>query len=309
MWEAQLLRRQDIDEAQWNAFVEVSPQEYLYFYTWFLDAAHPDWQAIEVRYKGHPFLKWPLPVKRKGFLRYAFQPRLTQFGGPMVAPVTGTNFRHKQLIKSALQHAIGALPTLFSLNINLHPALDYFLPFHWAGFQVRPLYTYWLPVSEGFATVEANFSSSIRDDIKKARKKGYTVRTTGDATNLLALTRAVGIFDPAHEDAFRKIWSVVSQYRTAVVIEGLAPGGQVAGAAAYIVDGARTIFLSSALQVEHRQAGVGALLTTEGIALACRSGCQWFDFEGSMLPSVEQFFLRFNPKGKVYWNVSWRWPS
>ncbi|GIV31100.1 MAG: hypothetical protein KatS3mg029_0451 [Saprospiraceae bacterium] len=309
MWETRLWKRTEIDDQRWNAFVDASPQQYLYFYTWFLDAACPDWLAITVSHRGKCFLQWPLPVKRKAFLRYAFQPRLTQFGGPLLAPFEGPNHQRQYLYKVALQHAIAALPKLFVIDINLHPSLDFFLPFHWAGFEVRPRYTYWLPLAADVKAVEARFSSSTRRNLDKSRKEGCYTRLAESPDNLLMLARQADIFDAGHEQAFRRIWQVLVQHGAGHVLEAFTADGQLAGAAAYVLDGVRTIYLSSALEPELRRSDAGTLLVAEGIAMACRNHCQWFDFEGSMIPSVEQFFRKFNPVGKVYWNVSRRWPG
>ncbi len=309
MWETRLWKRTEIDDQRWNAFVDASPQQYLYFYTWFLDAACPDWLAITVSHRGKRFLQWPLPVKRKAFLRYAFQPRLTQFGGPLLAPLDGPNHQRQLLYKLALQHAIEALPHLFAIDINLHPSLDLFLPFHWAGFDVRPRYTYWLPLTGGMKAVEAGFSSSTRRNLGKCRKAGCYTRLAESPDNLLMLARQNDIFDAGHEQAFRRIWQVLVQHGCGRLYEAFTADGRLAGAAAYALDGVRTIYLSSALEPELRTSEAGTLLVVEGIATACRNQCSWFDFEGSMIPSVERFFLRFNPVGKVYWNVSKRWPG
>lgn len=87
MWHTQRSNRKDIDDAQWNRFAEASPQEYLYYHTWYLDAVAPDWEALFVWYGDRLLLQWPLAVSTKGPLRYCFQPRLTQFGGPVFAPM------------------------------------------------------------------------------------------------------------------------------------------------------------------------------------------------------------------------------
>ncbi len=304
MWQSQLLKRTEIDDEAWNAFVDRSPQRYLYYYTWYLDGVCPDWQAVQVSHGGEPVLQWPLPVKKKGPLPYAWQPRLTQFGGPVFRPFNEPRHRQHHQIKSALQEAIKALPKLVSLDINLHPELSFFMPFQWAGYKVKPRFTYWLPLEAGYGDLKGEFSSSIRNHLKKAAKAGLSIRQSNDPERFLSLALRATVYDANEAGAFRAIWKAIAGHRRAFILEAYTPENEPAAAAAFIPDVRNFIFFGNALSPSLRNTGAGSLLIAEGIRMACET-CQheFFDFEGSMLPPVEQYFRAFNPEGKMYLNV------
>ena len=304
MWQSQLLKRTEIDDEAWNAFVDRSPQRYLYYYTWYLDGVCPDWQAVQVSHGGEPVLQWPLPVKKKGPLPYAWQPRLTQFGGPVFRPFNEPRHRQHHQIKSALQEAIKALPKLVSLDINLHPELSFFMPFQWAGYKVKPRFTYWLPLEAGYGDLKGEFSSSIRNHLKKAAKAGLSIRQSNDPERFLSLALRATVYDANEAGAFRAIWKAIAGHRRTFILEAYTPENEPAAAAAFIPDVRNFIFFGNALSPSLRNTGAGSLLIAEGIRMACET-CQheFFDFEGSMLPPVEQYFRAFNPEGKMYLNV------
>ncbi|MAT53554.1 MAG: hypothetical protein CMN32_03675 [Saprospirales bacterium] len=305
MWESQLLNRTEIDDEAWNAFVDLSPQRYLYYYTWYLDAVCPGWQAVQVAHGGETVLQWPLPIKKKGPLPYAYQPRLTQFGGPVFRAFKEQRHRQHHQIKSALQEAIKALPKLVAIDINLHPELSFFMPFQWAGYKVKPRFTYWLPLEAGYADLKNEFSSSIRNHLKKAAKAGLEITKTEDPSQFLSLALRATVYSAAEAETFQAIWKAISGHRQAFILEAHTPDGQLAAAAAFIPDVRNFIFFGNALSPSLRNSGAGSLLIAEGIHIACES-CQheYFDFEGSMLPPVEQYFRAFNPEGVMYLNIS-----
>lgn len=305
MWESQLLKRTEINDEAWNAFVDQSPQRYLYYYTWYLDAVCPGWQAVQVSHRGEKVLLWPLPVKKKGPLPYAYQPRLTQFGGPVLRPSGEPRHRQHHQIKSALQEALKALPRLVALDVNLHPALSYFMPFQWAGFQVRPRFTYWLPLEDSYRELRRAFSSSIQNHLKKAAKAGLSIHKTEDPSRFISLALRATVYNAAEAETFSAIWKAIAGHRQAFLLEASTTDGELAAAAAFIPDVRNFIFFGNALSPSLRNSGAGSLLIAEGIRIASESGQhEHFDFEGSMLPTVEQYFRAFNPEGKMYLNIA-----
>jgi GNAT acetyltransferase-like protein len=305
MWKSSLLQRNEFDDEVWNDFVAASPQQYLYFYTWYLDAVCPGWQAIVVENKGKWVAVMPLPLQRKGPFRYAFQPHLTQFGGIIFGPQEEARHRQHHFLKTATRHALAALPRdLFALEVNLHPSVQYFLPFYWEKFDVQPRFTYWLPVENDFDKMAVNFSSSVTNHLKKARKNGLTVEEDGSPENLVAIARREKIFNLAEAATFHRVWQAAEKQGEALLLTAKTASGEVVSVAAFIRDKNKMVFYAIAQDRRHKTSGANALLICEAIRQCCEHGdIRYFDFEGSMLEGVEQYLRSFNPEAKVYLNV------
>ncbi len=305
MWESQLLNRQDLDDEAWNAFVDASPMQYLYYYTWWLDVVSPGWKAIAVYQKGRPVMLWPLPMKTLGPLQACLQPQLTQFGGPLFAPFPQSNHRRHTFQKKALLLAIQALPRmLFPFDINLHPALQYFLPFTWKKFTLKPRFTYWLPLEKSSWDVEGSFSTDVRRHRKRALKEGFQVMPDDNPKTFTAIARRAKVMNSKQATLFEALWHAAQHRHSGLLLTARGTDGALASAIGVFSDGQRFILIGSATEPALRHSSANTLLVTDAIfRAAAEPGIHTFDFEGSMLPGVEQFFRSFNPQGKMYLNV------
>ncbi|MFK7904944.1 MAG: hypothetical protein AB8B69_07460, partial [Chitinophagales bacterium] len=82
------LKRKEINNTLWNAFVETSPQGSIYHYTWYLDIICPDWSAIITSNGENWNAVLPLPCSKKMGIRYALQPIFAQYLGVLFRPQT-----------------------------------------------------------------------------------------------------------------------------------------------------------------------------------------------------------------------------
>jgi hypothetical protein len=305
MLNSHLLSRDEIDDAAWDAFVEASPQRYLYYYSWYLDAVCPDWSGIVITEKEQWVSVMPLPLQERWGLRYAFQPRLTQFGGPIFKPVEMERHKEHHFLKTVLEKILDCLPqNLSAFDLNLHPDLQYFLPFHWRKCQLQPRLTYWLPLEESFGKMEKSFSSSVSNHVKKALKNGLAVEESQSTDSLLAIALQEKFFDEKEANTFRKVWEQISLRKKGFLLYALSPEGQVCSGAAFIWDGNKMIFYAIAQGSFFKTSGANALLITEGIRLCFdRKGIRYFDFEGSMIEPVENYFRSFNPEAKIFFRI------
>ena len=148
------------------------------------------------------------------------------------------------------------------------------------------------------------FSSSVSNHLKKAQKAGVFFEETTDESTLVALALIERIYNPDQASAFLSVWTQVRQRRQGFILQASDPEGRLHSAAAFIRDGERLIFFALVQDRSLRSFGANALLVTEGIRRCFQmEGIRWFDFEGSMLEPVEQYFRSFNPEAKVYFSV------
>jgi len=304
MWTSYLLQRNELEDEVWNDFVAASPQQYLYYYTWYLDAACPGWHAIVVEENGRWVAVMPLPLRKKGGVMYAFQPPLTQFLGIIFCPAPMVRHSYYGFLKNATQKAIEALPPMAAFDMNLHPEIDYFLPFFWNKFTVQARFTYLLPLDGDFQSLQKNFSHNVARAVKKSQKNSVAVSLASDETILLGLLRKEGIFDEMYGAAFTRVWKEIRRRGNGFILHATDPEGKVFSAVAFILDGERAILYASVSDRDRKSSGANALVVSEAIRRCCEyDGIRWLDCEGSMLEGVEQYFRSFNPVAKVYLNV------
>ncbi len=197
------------------------------------------------------------------------------------------------------------------VTLALTPSIIDTLPFYWSGFKVSVNYTYRLDLSEpDFAPVLLKkMDVKRRNDIKKAQMNNIYVEKSKDITALVSLV----------ERTFKRQKKNYPRYIMGKILEKFSPQSNssflmmarqenepVAGV--YVVHDARIAFnLITGLNAEKAYRGVGALLLFEAIKEARRRGLKIFDFEGSMIPSIEKFFRGFGGDLTPYYRVNKAW--
>lgn len=167
-------------------------------------------------------------------------------------------------------------------------------PFVWARYGVTPTYTYLLDLAADENAIWERMSGDRRKAIRKATKDGVTVEDVSDPARVLELVRRT----------FERQERGFDQAAVARVLQGfLAPGrgyarvavqdGHDVAAVFCLVDGATAIYLLGGYDAAHRHAGAGALAMWEAIRHARATGLGTFDFEGSSVPAIEQYFRGF----------------
>jgi len=304
MWKSYYLQRNELDDEIWDDFVAASPQQYLYYFTWYLDAACPGWAAIVVEHKGKWVAVMPLPMRKKGGIAYSFQPPITQFLGIIFCPVQLVRHSYYRFLKNATQKAIEALPPMVAFDMSLHPDIAYFLPFYWNKFKVQARFTYWLPLDGDFTNLRKNFSHSVAEAVRKSKKDGLAVSLAEDEMVLLGLLRKEGIYDEMYADTFKRVWEKVRGNGNGFILHATDADGNVCSAAAFIVDGERVIFYANVQDRVRKSSGANALVVSEAIRRSCElEGVRSLNCEGSMMEGVEQYLRAFNPEARVYLNV------
>jgi GNAT acetyltransferase-like protein len=298
-----------------DAYVAAAPQRAafspaggtLFQQPWWLDAVAPGgWSAARVVRDGE--LVGYLPYVSNGIpgLRFSTQPALTPTLGPWVR-AADDDYRHALAGQHAvLADLILALPRFGYIAQRCPPAFTNGLPFVWAGFDVRVGYTYRLFGLDDLDRVWAGFETQRRRAAQKARRT-LEVAAEGELEALLRLSdltlRRAGIRIPYRHETIRRI-DLACRGRGACSVLTARDVQGVPRAAVYLVhDDETTYYLLGGADDRGRAAGAMTLLLWEAIRCAAARGTV-FDFEGSMLETIERFFRSFGAQQVPYLMVS-----
>lgn len=303
MLEARLLERTEIDDAKWDGFVEASPQSSIYGRTWYLDSVCPGWGAIVVK-KGN---EWqavlPMNIHRKRMVNYSLAPLFTQFIGVLFSPAGNSKNRVYHREKKILNKIIETIPSGVRLfDHNFHPSLDYLLPFYWKGFEISPRYSYVLDLSPGYEAIESRLTDSIKSDLKLSAKEGLQIEESSSIDTLCGLLKGRGLISNQDEARLKTLWGKIIDRRSGTILHAKDKDGKVLCAAAFLFDQEEMIYLLSS-SVSGPGKGSNSMILMKAIAMCYDLGIKTFDFEGSMIESVENYFRAFNPEKRIYYRV------
>ncbi len=301
--DVKILDRPAVNEEEWNRFIAASPQGANYALAWYLDVVWPGWQGIHIFYKGELHAVMPLRISEKYRIQYCFQPALSQFGGVFFRPMTGKTEKVLALKKKITTAVVEAIPTtLKRFVVNFAPEFDYPLPFHWAGYELRTRYSYWLRNSADKEAVFRNFNERTRTYINKARKSGLVVNMTDDISPLLRLSEKFDSYSLDYQ-LLSRLWEAMRQHGVGRAAEVRDAEGRLHAGLVYQISGRKQLHLFSAKDPACTHLGGMSLAIWHTIREAGEE-VEYHDFEGSMLEPVEHFFRGFGTHPVPYLQIS-----
>ena len=286
------LRHASVDKNRWDRTIAQSMNGMVYAQSWFLDLVSPGWEALVV---GDYESVMPLTWRKKGGIRYLFQPPFTQqLGVFSLAPVSSV----------FLAQFLDAIPVEFKyvdvfLNAGNPAPLPETTPL--LG-RFLPRITHHLPLVKDSSLRTVNYSENLRRNLKKAAGfDGSPERVT--IKELIRLFRAnrgrsVATLGAREYALLEKIAEEASR-RGLLTLTGIRSGAKLLAGACFLESNRESIFFFSAVGEEGKKSGAMSAVidrhirSYDGPALV-------LDFEGSMDKNLSRYYKSFGAHEIVY---------
>lgn len=297
-----------------TAFAQLEPSLPLYMQPWWLNAVctKGTWDVC-LSYDGADQIEGVLiyyKVKLKGIVSAILMPELTPHSGIWMR----IHDEHKLKLHSKYTHSkrimdnlVAELPEVSLYSQKFYHSLTDWQPFYWKGYRGETHYTYVLEDITNIGAVYDDLKGSVRTDIRKAErnlvygecddvelfyglcKKSFQKQAVKPPFSFEVLT---SLDNELKNRQLRKMY-------VAFDLEGNAH------AAIYVVyDEKSAHYLAGGSDPDKRQSGAVTLLLWKAIKDASEAGIESFDFEGSMLPSVEYAFRSFGAVQKPFFRIT-----
>lgn len=274
---------------------------------WWLDAVAPGaWDEAVVRQGDDVVARLPYARQQRFGLATIVQPPLTQTLGPWLAPIAGKYARRLETEKKLLTQLIESLPHFDHFRMNFSPALTNWLPFYWADFHATVRYTYRIEDLTDLDRIQGEFQEHVRRGIKKANSIVEVDHDfpLDDLLRLNARTYArQGLGAPYSENLVRRLDAAASARGARRILGAVDAQGRTHAALLMVWDERTFYALINARDPELQTFGSNTLLFWEAIRLASEVS-RVFDFEGSMVESIEHFFRGFGGRQTPYLTIS-----
>lgn len=166
-------------------------------------------------------------------------------------------------------------------------------PFQWKKFRVEPAYTYRLQLSRAEEELWAGISSNRKNRIRKLEKEGATSRSSSDPQEILSCMKdrfAQKGFGMDLERAEKIITGAIeSNIALPIIIEN---NNEIVAVAFGLHLNDTVYYLFGGTQSGSSDLGA-SLALWELIKASKVKRAKYFDFEGSQVPGIEQFFRSF----------------
>jgi len=280
---------------------------------WWLDAAcgKDNWDVVVFENKGNDIIA-ALPYyaikSRYGFKKIII-PKLTQTMGPWLKYPPNQKYANRLSFEKKVMNAlINTLPKFDTFSQNFHYSINNWLPFYWHGFKQTTRYTYVIENLNDLEEVESRFKGNMRNKIRKAQK---LVRIVTDETvdtfykiNKLTFDRQQ-ISIPYSLEFLKRQDKALQEHNARKIFFAVDNNDKVHSALYLIWDSMSSYVHMVGEDPNIRQSGAGIFLILEALRFtSCELRLDRFDFEGSMIESVEEVRRSCGGVQKPYFHIT-----
>lgn len=283
----------------------------LFMQPWYLDAVCPEgsWDAAVVQKNGRTVAVLPYFLKHKLAWKYVTMPKLCKQLGPFLLP----EYRNLKWEMRLYRELIEQLPEqLAAFEQNFNYTVTNWLPFYWKGFKQTTQYSYTLSLEPPEELILKNIE---KDYIKKinAAKARLVLRDDLPLSELHRLVRASferqGLKTSIDFQFLQSLYAAISELGCGKLFFATDPEtGDLHSAALLVWDKTSAYYLMSGDDPASRNSGAAVLLKWEAILYAKNVvGVPIFDFEGSMIRTIEHSCREFGAQQRPYFRVRHEW--
>jgi hypothetical protein len=276
---------------------------------WFLDAVcgMDNWDVVFVEKQKKIVASMPFYRKKKALFTIITMPKHAQTMGVFLTYPKGQKYETKlSYEKKIMQELISKLPKVDYFNQTFHHTITNWLPFYWKGYRQTTNYTYIIEDLSNIETVFKNFSNGKRKDIEKAKNlvevKFDLLAKEFYEHHKMTLKKQNAEISYSFEH-FNQIYTSVYRYNSGRVLYAEDKSGNIHAGLLVVWDNKSGYNLITTFDPTFRNSGASALLIQETIRLIATKTDK-FDFEGSMIESVEKSYRQFGAKQKPYFDIT-----
>ena len=269
---------------------------------WWLDVVAPDsWHDLTVMEDNKIIARWPIVTNGN---RIAMPP-LTQTLGFWISDdvIKSDPFYNKR--KKIINCLLDQIPADKSIKISLDHNADYFLPFYWKNFIIKPRISYRFSNLSNIDNIYNGFNNNVKRNIKSAAKK-VIVENSEDIEHLQILLEKTFLLQkrkyPFSKELVRKIFRASQVHKSSSLLYAKDNEGNIHSGTLLLYDNKVCYYLLVGTDPKYRSSGANTLLIWEGIKFASQVS-KSFDFEGSMIEGIENFYRQFGGKPVVYYEI------
>jgi hypothetical protein len=222
-------------------------------------------------------------------------PKLTPALGLVIEPTSGTRAR----VLSREMEILGVFARYLAKERifvqAFHPSLQNWLPFYWEGFRQTSRFTYVFDDLKSLNAIWAGMRHNIRTDIRKAENLGLVISPCGADYIFESISKTFyrqQMRLPYSRQYFLNLFDAATRNNAGQGFAAVDREGKVHASAFLVWDGKTAYYLAGGGDPALRASGATSLLIWKLLEFSAGRSTR-FDFEGSVIQSVERFFRAF----------------
>ncbi|WP_149720728.1 GNAT family N-acetyltransferase [Campylobacter concisus] len=275
---------------------------------WWLDivCGSDNWNVVLVEKGNQIWGSMPFFVIKKHGFELISMPMLTQTMGIFIKyPPRQKYYKKLSWEKEIITELMCKVGRFDGFYQNFHYSITNSLPFYWLGFDQSVKYTYQIKnvTAEFF---ENNLETDVRRRRRKAIENGVHIIESDNVEVFYKLNKMT--FERQEKEIsydlefVKKIYIECKKHDSARIL--VAEYNKIAIAAAFLVsDESSVYYLMGGIDPTYKELGAMDMILFESIKSTLRCN-KIFDFEGSMIESIEKYFRSFGAVQVPYFSIS-----
>jgi lipid II:glycine glycyltransferase (peptidoglycan interpeptide bridge formation enzyme) len=275
---------------------------------WWLDIVATDsWSEVVIEENGEVIGRLPFVISKKFFCTMLKMPKLTQTLGPWIKYRDyKEGNEHLSLQKNITNRLLEQLPISNYTKIVLDSSNNYVLPYKWFGYRIKPNFSYRLSDLSNLEEIYNNFNKTAKKNIRRSQKKIIISYETNIDILLNIMNITFGAQNrkyPISSDLIRKIVNECDTRNAGQMFTAVDEDGNIHACTYVIYDKNVCYALLGGSNPSYRNSGAKSLVWWESIKFASKVS-KAFDFEGSMIESIEKFVRQFGGTPIVNYEIT-----
>lgn len=272
---------------------------------WLNTVAEDDWEVITVNKEDGLKARFVFCRRRIFGLNFIYAPPNTPYSGPWLSinPCNNKYYQTKEVYE-LYDKILNKLPSFISLKLRLSPENQYLLPFIWGSFKIKPCYTYRMSNAD-CSNINQICGKTILKNLKKASRLvvlDYSI----DIDRFWIVLEETFLFQkrkyPVSKELIRRIIENSHNRKMGRMVTALDVEGNVHAASYFVYDKKFMYAILGGSIPKYRNSGAKTLIYHDAISYCAQHGLA-FDFEGSMIKGIENFFRQFGGTPQVYFEI------
>jgi len=239
---------------------------------------------------------------------------INTYANPMLDKYLGILFsnengnRQKIISKQYKQMELLAkeLKNIKSFDYYFHPAFDNWIPLSWQGFTQQTRYTYRIDNSNSLDDIYKNFHTNIKRNITNSQKNNISIKENipfdilWDIVNKTFLRQ--GSKAPFNRKKLENYILNLKEKSAFVSFGAYDSDNNCISVCGIVYEDKSSYLLLNGIDIEKQIRGANAHMIYESIKYF-HDKCRFYDFEGSMLYGIEEFYRKFGGELTPYMKI------
>jgi lipid II:glycine glycyltransferase (peptidoglycan interpeptide bridge formation enzyme) len=206
-----------------------------------------------------------------------------------------------------MNYFINNLPKFDYFNMNFHYSINNWLPFFWKNFKQTTRYTYIIDKDMTIKELSKNFETDIRRRRRKAEEFGVKVSESEDIKKFYELNKMTFKRQnrniPYSFEFVEKLYTKCKENSACKILFAKDKNNIPIAGGFFVYDNNTVFYLMGGIDPNKKDLGGMDVVLYKGIKFALSTNRD-FDFEGSMVESIEKYFRSFGAIQKQYFQIS-----